>query len=72
MRQGVVPITVGRNDGEISITSPLFYWKIVSGRLRITTDGHSLYKELTLISRDSTTIVVRSREGKIATYKILK
>src|SRR5437762_8679616 len=33
-RDGLVPITVGQKSGWM--TGPVFYWKIVSGRLRIT------------------------------------
>ena len=67
-RDGLVPITAGQKNGPM--TKPLFYWKIASGRLRITIDGNILYDELTLISRDASRIVARRHSGEVVTYKI--
>ena len=66
---GAVILTVGQKNGPI--TAPVFFWEFLSGRLRITSDGKQLYDELTLISRDATTITVRRHNAKVAKYKIV-
>ena len=66
---GHVSITIGEKN--ISMTAPIFIWRIVSGRLRLI-DDDKIYEELTLITRDSKTIVARRRNGQLATYKILR
>lgn len=67
---GLVPLTAGVKNG--TVTKPLFYWELASGRLRITSDGKQRYDEFTLVSRDATTLTVRRHNGKIAKYKILR
>ena len=66
---GFGSITLSRKVGPM--TGPLFHWKIVSGRLRITMDGKKVYDELTLISRDASRIVARRRSGEVVRYRIL-
>ena len=67
-RDGAVLMTVGRKDG--AVCAPVFVWSIVSGRLRIVMHDRELYDELTLISRNSSTITARRKSGKLVTYKI--
>lgn len=67
-RDGNVAMTVGRKDG--GVCAPLFRWSIVSGRLQILMDDSEVYDELTLISRNSSTITAQRRSGKEVTYKI--
>ena len=49
---------------------PAYEWKLVKGHLRIS-HRHMVYEELSLISRDDSTIVVRKRSGKVVRYRIL-
>ncbi|MEI8290660.1 MAG: hypothetical protein WCH99_14420 [Verrucomicrobiota bacterium] len=65
---GVLPLKAGEKNG--LVMAPIFYWEIVSGRLRIT-DGTQLQDEFTLVSRDATTLTVRRHNGKIAKYKLI-
>ncbi|MEA3208817.1 MAG: hypothetical protein QOE70_1874 [Chthoniobacter sp.] len=67
---GSVPITYGwRKKGGSEITFPVNEWKLVDGRLRITTSENTIYDEWTLISRDRSTIVARRRNGQVVRYK---
>ena len=67
---GIVAVTIGAKGG--SLTAPVFTWRLHNGRLQIFDDEHKLYDELTLESRDASTIVARSRSGQTFTYRILK
>jgi hypothetical protein len=67
-RGGNVLMTVGEKHG--AVCAPVFHWSIVSGRLRIVMHDRKLYDELTLISRNSSTITARRKSGKLVTYKI--
>lgn len=63
-------LTVGLKDGAVAF--PVFYWEVVSGRLRITRvtgKENQRYDEFTLLARGATSITVRRRNGKTATYK---
>ncbi len=66
---GAVPLTVGQRNGPV--TAPVFFWELLAGRLRVTSDSKQLYDEFTLISRDATTITMRRHNGKVAKYKIV-
>ena len=69
---GLAPVSFGFRRGNLtSVCAPLYYWKLVSGRLRIFTYSGVTYEEFTLISRDATTVTVRRHNGKVAKYKIL-
>jgi len=65
-----VAVTLGKKKSGDDLgwtTSPLSSWKLVDGRLQI---GEA--EQLTLVSRDASTLVVRSGSGKLATFKILE
>ena len=70
IEDGAVLMGVGRKKG--ALAAPVFYWSLVSGRLRIVMDDKKLYEEFTLVSRDSEKIVARRRTGELVTYKIQK
>ena len=69
---GWVAISLGEKGG--AVTTPAWHWSIVSGRLRIIMAGGDdtgkIYEELTLVSRDATTIIARRKNGQLATYRI--
>ena len=65
---GYVAMTVGEKQG--AVCAPVFHWSIVSGRLRIVMHDRKFYDELTLISRNSSTITARRKSGELVTYKI--
>ena len=67
--EGHAIMTIGQKKGWI--TAPVFYWKLVSGRLRITTDGTKLYDEFTLLARNTSEITVRRQDGTIAKFNVL-
>lgn len=67
---GTVPYTAGRKNGWI--TGPLFRWKLHDGRLQIVDHENRLKEELSLVSRDASTIVARRRSGMIARYRIVE
>ena len=68
---GVVMASVG-SQGMAAGT--VFSWKIHDGRLEIYDDSTppKLFDSLSLVSRDSSKIVVRRKSGATATYKVLK
>ena len=68
-RNGSVGIDAGRKHGLIS--APLYEWKIVDGRLRIVDYDGSIVDELTLLARESSKVIVRRRNGKVVTFKLL-
>jgi len=67
---GYVSATLGMKKG--AMTAPLFLWRISRGKLQIFEKKDIIYDELTLVSMDSATIVVRNSLGAIERFKILK
>jgi len=67
-KDGLVPYTIGKKGG--GITAPLYYWRLTNGCLQIFDTENIIQQEFTLISKDSSTIKVRNREGKTARYRI--
>jgi len=67
--KGYLPLTVGEKNSWI--TAPLLRWKIVSGRLLLFKEGQ-VTEEFTLVSRDTTNMTLRRRDGTIARYKIIR
>jgi hypothetical protein len=72
-KDGFAPVTVGKQVGATTqVCGPLYYWKLVDGRLRIFDYQNKIYEELTLLSRGSFHIVAKRRSGETVTYKILR
>jgi len=69
---GGVPATLGKvKNGQCSVIPPAYRWKIVSGRLKILTEDGQLIDELTLISRNASTLRIRKHSGELAEYEYL-
>jgi len=64
---GDVAATIGKKDGPEA--GPILHWSIVHGRLQI--GDNQIFDELTLVSRDASTIVVTNHVGKTLRFKIL-
>jgi hypothetical protein len=65
---GHVAATYGTKDRPV--TSPILYWTIVDGRLRVGDD--TLREDLTLLGGTESTIKVRRKGGETAEYAILQ
>jgi hypothetical protein len=61
-----VAMTLGSKK---SVTAPIFYWKLNDGILVIT-GTNDVYEELSLISLSPTTLIVKRKNGRIATYAV--
>jgi hypothetical protein len=71
---GYVAVSFGTKD---AITSPLYRWKLSDNRLQIydeydEDETNKIYADFTLVSLDSSSVVVRRHTGEVAHYKVLR
>lgn len=67
-KNGIVSVTGGQKNGPIA--SPLFYWRVEKGQLQFGY-GHN-WQEFTLVSRDTSQVVVTDQAGKTLRFKIIR
>ena len=67
-KDGDISITLGTKGG--ACCSPVFRWKLNAGRLVLTNSRYEPYDELSLVSLNRDTLLVRRKNGSLSKYKI--